>query len=153
MKKELLINVIAYLFVILFVYTALSKWFLYSVYVSDLQRSPELGPFAGPISIIIPASELIVAGFLLFKRTQLLGFYGALLLMICFTLYVTYVLAMTTRRPCTCGGIIRELSWPNHLILNIILTFLALVGVLLTKRLVKNNSIQIPQNRKSLKLT
>lgn len=148
MKKSLILEVIILLFVLLFVYTALSKWFLYSVYLSDLKRSPELGPFAVPISIIIPASELLVSSLLLIGRTRLLGLYGSLVLMALFTLYVTYVLTMTTQRPCTCGGIIRELTWPQHLMFNILFTSLAAIGIWLIRELRQKQNIPDSQTLK-----
>lgn len=134
MKKDTIIEIISYAFIILFVYTSLSKWFLYETYVSDLRRSPELGQFAALISYTIPASELIVAGLLLFERTRKWGMYGAFVLMTVFTLYVAWVLTFTTQRPCTCGGIIRELSWTNHMIFNIVFTGLALWGIMLKRK-------------------
>lgn len=135
MKRTVIIETIAYAFVILFVYTALSKWFRYDIYLYDLNRSPELGPYAGFVSLFIPGSELIVAGLVLFSKTRLLGLYGALALMLAFTGYVVYVLEFTTSRPCTCGGIIRELSWRNHLIFNIGFTLLAVLGIILQRSL------------------
>lgn len=133
-EKMVIIDVIAYAFVALFVYTALSKWLLYDVYLYDLKRSPELGYFATPISIIIPGSELIVSTLLLFGKTKRVGMFGALLLMVAFTLYVAYVIVFTGSRPCTCGGIIRDLTWPQHLVFNIVFTSLAVVALVLGKK-------------------
>ncbi|MET7000700.1 MauE/DoxX family redox-associated membrane protein [Chitinophaga defluvii] len=131
MKRSTLIDIICYVFFLLFVYTSLSKWFNYPLYIKDLHRSPLLGPFAGLISIIIPLSELIIAGMLLFARTRKWGLYGALTLMVLFTGYVGYVLGMTTERPCSCGGIIRLLTWPQHMVFNILLTVLSIMGIII----------------------
>lgn len=134
MKRETVTNVISYAFILLFVYTALSKWFAFSIYLYDLKRSPELAAFALSISIVFPAAELITAAFLLFSRTRMIGLWGAFILMLLFTIYVGWVLLYASELPCTCGGIIRELSWPNHLIFNLTFTILGALGIWLEKQ-------------------
>ncbi|MRG44852.1 hypothetical protein GFS24_06990 [Chitinophaga sp. SYP-B3965] len=131
MQRDKFLSLISYAFVLLFVYTALSKWFSYPIYLYDLKRSPELGAFALPISIIIPGSELLAAGLLLFSNWRKFGFWLSFILMTSFTLYVAYVLMFAPDLPCTCGGIIRELSWPQHLIFNILFTGFAAWGLYL----------------------
>lgn len=141
-KKIWTLNAIVYAFILLFVYTALSKWFMYTLYVNDLHRSPQLGPYAGIISIVIPASELLISALLLLGKTKgrKWGLYGAFLLMLMFTAYVAWVLNFTYDRPCTCGGIIRNLSWKNHMLFNIVFTILALIGIYLERRLRNTNT-------------
>lgn len=128
MRRETVLTIISYAFILLFAYTALSKWMMFDIYLYDLKRSPDLGAFAWPIAILVPGAEMLIVALLLFKRTQKLAFIGAFLLMVVFTLYVAYVLIFKTARPCTCGGIIRQLSWPNHFIFNMIFTILAALG-------------------------
>ena len=129
MKRSTIVEIICYAFFFLFVYTALSKWLIYPLFVDDLHRSPLTGPFAVLISIIIPASELVVAILLLFNKTRKWGLYAVFILMVLFTGYVGYVLGLTKDRPCSCGGIIRNMSWPKHMIFNTILTLLAAIGI------------------------
>lgn len=128
MKRENIILLIGYAIMVLFIYTALSKLFAYSIYLSDLRRSPELGAFAVPISILIPGTELISAIFILIPAWRKIGFLVATILMIAFTLYVSYVLLFAQEQPCTCGGIIRELTWKQHLSFNIFFTILAAIA-------------------------
>lgn len=134
MKKEIFIDIAAYAFVILFVYTSVNKLISYDFYLRDLKRSPLLGDYALPISVWIPLVELITAIFLLFTKTRGWGFLGALILMVIFTGYVAYVIFLTSDRPCTCGGIIRELTWPQHLIFNITFLLLAISVLILQKK-------------------
>lgn len=131
MKKETALEWICYAFIILFLYTAFSKLFLFTVYLDDLHRSPLLAPFANYLSILLPLSEIAVAVALFLPQYRKIGLYGAAALMVMFTGYVTYVLTLTTKRPCTCGGLIRQLTWPQHLVFNIFFTALALVGIYL----------------------
>lgn len=129
MKRSIIIQVICYFFFALFIYTALSKWLIYPTFVKDLHRSPLTGPYATFISIVIPASEFIVAILLQFRRTRTAGLIGAFSLMLLFTIYVGYVLGMTTERPCSCGGILRDMNWPSHMYFNSVSTIVAALGI------------------------
>ena len=112
----------------------------FDYYLYDLKRSPLLGSYAMTIAIIVPAAELLVAALLLPDQTRKWGLTGSLILMILFTLYVGYVLVFTTSRPCTCGGIIRQLSWPEHLVFNISFLLLAIIGIHLKAKIISRGS-------------
>ncbi|MCK7553748.1 hypothetical protein MKQ70_01515 [Chitinophaga sedimenti] len=131
MKKSIITEAICYFFFLLFTYTALSKWFIFPLFVDDLGRAPFTSQYPILFAITVPAMELIVAVLLLFNRTRLLGLTGALVLMLAFTIYVGYVLGMTTERPCSCGGIFRNMTWKNHMYFNSLSTVLAAVGLLI----------------------
>jgi hypothetical protein len=106
----------------------------FDYYLHDLERSPLLGVYAVPLSVAVPASELIVAVLLLPNSTRRYGLIGAAALMTFFTAYVIYVLEFTIERPCSCGGIIRELTWPQHLVFNISFLLLAMLGLCIQYR-------------------
>ncbi|PTT04260.1 hypothetical protein DBR11_00055 [Pedobacter sp. HMWF019] len=135
MKKDITIDVISYAIILLFVYAALSKLFMYNIYVYDLNRSPFIAPYASLLSLTLPVTELSIAALLLFERTRLYGLYGATILMILFTIYVGAILGFVPNKdkPCTCGGLIRELTWPQHFIFNIFYTVLAASGIWLQR--------------------
>lgn len=134
MKSGKLVAVICYALFFLFIYASISKLVAFDYYLYDLKRSPMLAPYAAIIAIGIPTAEILIAILLLPDRTRIYGLAGAVVLMLGFTLYVVYVLTYTLERPCSCGGIIRELTWPQHLVFNITWLLLALLGVLLQKR-------------------
>ena len=140
MKTTTIIAVITYSFVFLFVYTSLSKLIAWDYYLYDLKRSPLLKSHATLIAAIVPVAELLVAAMLLSDRSRMYGLIGSLILMMLFTLYVAYVLAFTTARPCTCGGIIREMSWVGHMVFNSGFLLLALSGVYLQNNITKHSS-------------
>lgn len=135
MKKENALLLIGYAFVLLFVYAALSKWFAYSSFLLDLKKSPLLSEFAGPLSILLPLIELLTAVLILSSRLQKMGLWFATSLMTLFTLYIVYILTLSEEIPCSCGGIIRNLSWPQHLIFNIIFTALGVFSLWLLYKL------------------
>jgi putative oxidoreductase len=133
MKGKPGIALITYALFFLFVYTSLSKLMAYDYYLYDLSRSPLLGKYSTIIATLLPVTELLIAGLLLPDKTRKTGFIAALVLLAIFTAYVSYVLIFTTSRPCTCGGIIRQLSWPGHLLFNILFLILTILGICYSK--------------------
>lgn len=134
MKKEIFLNVAAYALFTLFAYASINKLIAFDFFLHDLKRSPLLGPYALALSILVPATELIICGLLVVDKTRGIGFTASVILMGLFTVYVAFVIFSLKKQPCSCGGIIRNLSWPNHLIFNIVFFLIAVTGTILYQR-------------------
>jgi uncharacterized membrane protein YphA (DoxX/SURF4 family) len=137
-KKKSLVEIIALLFVILFLYTGISKLLDFMLFQEQLSESPILEPIVPLVAWGLPITEFIVSLLLFLPRYRLVGLYVTFILMILFTVYVGALLAFSTELPCSCGGILEALSWPAHLALNIGLIGLALTGIILAKKIKKN---------------
>jgi hypothetical protein len=129
MSKKTMAEVIAGLFILLFLYTALSKLGEFAVFRHFLRSSPLIARNAGIMAVLIPAGEILVALLLFLPATRKQGMLASLALMLVFTAYLTYMLLFVPRLPCSCGGVISRLSWQQHLVFNIILIGLALLGI------------------------
>ena len=127
MKKELLVDIITGLLILLFVYTAVSKWLTYDSFKGVLQTAPLLRPFAATLAWAIPVSEIAVSFLLSLPCYRLLGLYASLGLMALFTLYLAFMLLYSPHLPCSCGGVISQFTWQEHLLFN--LFFIAINGV------------------------
>src|ERR1700741_2949264 len=90
--KEALIQVIACLLILLFVYAASSKLFDYTKFRVELGKSPLLTAFAGYVAWSVPAIEVGIALLLTFARSRLAGLYASFTIMILFTAYIIYIL-------------------------------------------------------------
>lgn len=134
-KWNALLQLIAALFIFLFVYTALSKFMDFKSFKHTLHASPLITNKNVAVAWAIPLAELLVAALLFFPRTKLPGLYGSFGLMALFTLYLGYMLLFTPNRPCVCGGVIKAMSWGQHLVFNIFFTLLALAGIRIQKRI------------------
>jgi hypothetical protein len=130
MKKETTIQIICTLLVFLFVYAAVSKLADFTGFRADMKNQP-LPRFAKPILVwAVPASELIITGLLIFDATRLAGLYASLVLMGAFTFYTAVVLMHFFEYiPCSCGGIIKNLSWGQHLVLNLFFVLISIIGI------------------------
>lgn len=134
-KRSAIVEVISILFVILFLYTGTSKLMEYDVAREQIALTPLLAPIAGVIVIALPIVEIIVAILLFFPRSRRSGLYASLALMIAFTGYVGYILSYNAELPCTCGGILQEMTWPQHLVFNGVAIALALTAILLNRHI------------------
>jgi len=134
MKRTTFVELIAYFFIILFLYTGFSKLMDFYVFKEQLATSPLLASVSGVVAIGLPAIEIIVSIILFLPKTRLRGLYASLALMSLFTGYVIYIINFNDQLPCTCGGILQELSWEEHLIVNIAFVALAITGIILSKK-------------------
>lgn len=134
-KRSVLIEIISLWFVILFLYTGIAKLLDFGVFKAQLEESPVLEPVAPVIAWSLPIVEFIVCLLLFFPRFRLKGMYASFLMMVSFTIYVAVLLLTSPELPCSCGGIIEELSWQGHLIFNSVMILLSLLGLRMQKKL------------------
>jgi uncharacterized membrane protein YphA (DoxX/SURF4 family) len=130
MTRNLLMKVVCFLLTLLFTYAAFSKLFNYTEFKAQLGNSPFITPVAGVLAWLIPIVELVIAIMLTVNNTRLTGFYSSFLILLIFTLYITAMLIAGVRLPCSCGGVIRQLNWKQHVGFNLFFILLALIGIL-----------------------
>lgn len=131
MTRRLAVDIIVFLYIILFVYAAVSKLMDFQKFSVQLGQSPILTAYAGLLAWTVPASELIISMLLVLPRARLYGLYAGFSLMLMFTTYIVLASRFSDYVPCTCGGIIENLSWTGHLIFNVAFNLMALAGILL----------------------
>jgi hypothetical protein len=131
MKQYTAIKIICVLLVFLFVYAAVSKLANWTTFVSDMNNQP-FPAFLKPVLVwAVPLIELAIVGLLIFDTTRLIGLYASLVLMIAFSFYTAVVLLhFFAYVPCSCGGIIKNLSWGQHLVFNLFFVLIALIAIL-----------------------
>jgi hypothetical protein len=132
--QSLLVDIISTLLILLFVYAGLSKlidreWFIYS-----LRQSSITSNYASLISWLLPVTELAISTLLFIPKTRQSGLLISTLVMSIFTIYIGYMLAFKPHLPCSCGGVIRQLTWKEHLVFNILFTLLAFFAFIISKQ-------------------
>lgn len=132
--RSFLVPVTCYLYILLFVYTAISKLLDFENFRVQLAQSPLLSAYAGLIAPAVIGLELLIVLFLSFKTFRLTGLYASLFLMVAFTVYIYLILNYSDFVPCSCGGIIEKLSWREHLVFNIAFALLALLAIVITEK-------------------
>ncbi|MBA6153093.1 MauE/DoxX family redox-associated membrane protein [Gelidibacter maritimus] len=125
---------VSLLFVLLFVYAAVSKLLDFKTFQIQLGQATLLRPVAGWLSWVVVVTELLIASLLCFVKTRLLGLYMSLFLMILFTVYIVIILNSAANTPCSCGGVLQALGWKDHLIFNSFFFLIALIGILIQRK-------------------
>ena len=131
---QIITNSARIIFIALFVYAATSKLLDFDQFKIQLGQSPILTAYADWIAWGVPSIELVIAGLLLFPRWILIAFFSSLSLMTSFTTYIFLILNASEYIPCSCGGVLENMGWSEHLVLNLILIGLAIVSILLTSK-------------------
>lgn len=132
-KKEIAVDIISALFVMLFLYAAFTKLLDYEKFRVQIGQSPLLTAFAGFVAWFIPAVEILIAIMLIFSRTRLGALYASFSLMVMFTCYIVAITQFSDYVPCSCGGVLEKLGWTEHLIFNIVFVLLAIAAIIFYK--------------------
>jgi putative oxidoreductase len=134
-KKQVLIECVCALLILLFLYASTSKFLDFKTFIDQMNNQPLPNSWTPFLVWAIPLLEIAISISLLFEYTRLIGFYASLILMIVFTLYTGIVLLhFFPYIPCSCGGVIRNLTWTQHLILNLCYVSLSILGIILQHR-------------------
>ena len=129
--KNILLEIICMLYILLFVYAAVSKFLVFDEFVIQIGQSPVLTAYAGWVAWVIPSIEILISLMLVIPRFRLPALYAAFTLMVMFTGYIFIILNFSDHIPCSCGGVLEKLGWTEHLIFNIVFVVLAFIGIMI----------------------
>lgn len=127
--KHRLIEVLAALLIVLFVYTAVSKLMDFTTFRLQLDKSPYLQEMSWLMVWLVPIIEIGISILLLLPSYRRAGFYAAFFLMCLFTGYIYAILNYSDFIPCACGGVLAHLSWTQHFFFNLAFVGIALTGI------------------------
>jgi hypothetical protein len=141
-----MLECISALLILLFLYASVSKFLDFKTFIKEMNNQPLPNSWTPFLVWFIPCSEILLSVALIFERTRLLGLYGSLVLMGLFTIYAILILAhVFPYVPCSCGGVIKRLTWQQHLVLNLFFDAISIVGVI-AQRKKSFHSIVITKN-------
>ncbi|MCF6406896.1 hypothetical protein L3C95_28615 [Chitinophaga filiformis] len=129
MLRKVVTETIRLSFILLFVYTAASKFIDYENFRAVIGQSPLITRFAPVLAIVVPVAEIVIALLLVIPRYRRVGLYASFAVMTLFTVYIVVLLTLSEKIPCSCGGVISQMSWTQHLYFNIVFMLLALLGM------------------------
>lgn len=142
MRTNLPITFIYLLLLVLMVYTGVSKLIGYERFRIVLEQFPIVGSLAQPLGWLLPLTELGVAILLAIEATRLAGLWASLLLLLGFTAFLLLMIAFYPRLPCNCGGVLEWLSWPQHLVFNLVFVGLNAAAILMAVRVSKKDRVK-----------
>jgi hypothetical protein len=132
--RETIVDITAYLFIILFMYTAANKLLTVKSFASTLAKSPLIGDYHMGVAWGIPILEIVISIVLIFPPWRKAGLRASLLLMVVFTLYLIYMVLSGSKLPCNCGGVISSMTWQQHIWFNLGFIVLAVTGLAANKK-------------------
>ena len=145
-KRQILIECISALLILLFLYASMSKFMDFHTFTGEMMNQPLPHYLTRFLIGFIPITEIVLCLLLLFERTRLPGLYGSLGFMSLFTIYsIIIILNFFGRIPCSCGGVIKRLTWRQHILLNLFFVAISISGIILQRRKLFN-SITITKN-------
>ena len=121
---------ISILCAILFIYAATSKLWDFQQFKVELGQSPVLTAYAEWVAWSVPLTEYALSVLLLIDTTRQKALFGFLGLMTMFTTYIVIVLNFSDYVPCSCGGVLENMGWTEHLVFNLFFVALAIIAIL-----------------------
>lgn len=105
--------------IILFAYTATSKLIGHEIFRMQISYYPYIKDYFDPISYAVPVTELTIVSLLIINKTQRSGLLTSAILLFIFTVYLTaMVLTVGHDLPCSCGGVMKYMTWKQHIVFN-----------------------------------
>lgn len=129
--KKIFVEIVCLLYILLFVYAAVSKLLDFENFQVQIGQSPLLSAFAGWVAWGVPVLELLIVLFLVIPRLRLAGLIACFTLMVMFTAYIVIILNFSSFVPCSCGGIHEKMGWTEHLVFNLAFVLLAVIAILI----------------------
>jgi putative oxidoreductase len=135
MKRKIIIEIISSLLILLFLYASVSKWLAFKLFIGEMNNQPFPNWITPFLVWSIPIIEVLIAVGLIFEKTRVSALYASFFLMLAFTIYTVAILLHAFKYiPCSCGGVIRKLTWPQHLFFNLFFVGISILGIMLKKR-------------------
>jgi len=135
MKRKIIIEIISSLLILLFLYASVSKWLSFKTFIGEMNNQPFPNWMTPFLVWSIPFIEVLIAVGLIFEKTRVQSLYASFFLMLAFTIYTVVILLHAFKYiPCSCGGVIRKLTWPQHLFFNLFFVGISILGIILKKR-------------------
>jgi len=129
-RRQRLIVAITIVLMAMWIPVVIDKWAYFELFASGMMNQPMSGQFNRFLVYLLPVLESLTVLLLIMGRTRTLGMLFSLVLMFLFTGYVGLALiGVWEKLPCSCGSVIKTLSWKQHFIFNLSFLILSAYGL------------------------
>src|SRR6201996_3403809 len=133
-KKQVTLECVCALLILLFLYASVSKFLDFKTFINEMNNQPLPNSWTPFLVWSIPFLEIGISASVMFEYTRLLGFFVSAVMMLLFTIYsILILLHFFPYVPCSCGGVIRKLTWAQHLVLNLFYLAISIHGIILQR--------------------
>lgn len=131
---KILLEFFVAILVILLIYTAASKLLNFHEHTKAMRAQPLLPALQTFLIYAVPLSEILAVVLMVIPVTRKIGLWLTLGLLTVFTGYIILVqLNFYSKIPCSCGGVIRTLSWGEHLVFNVCFILISIAAIWLNR--------------------
>lgn len=138
MKARTVIEVIASLLIVLFLYAAATQVVSHPAFQSQINRNLSNAALSGIIAWLIPAIQLAMVLLLWRPATRLAAFSCAMAIVSCYTVYLIMMLPAAYKSFCNCGELWRQARLEVNILVNLAIILLAATAIILTGRFKEN---------------
>lgn len=130
MKNKILL-ILRLSLILLFSYTTFHKLIDLHLFRQTLMKSTLIEEYQiNFLMYFVPVIEIVTI-FLLISDKYIMGLYMSLLLMLTFTMYLIVLNNFSFYKGCSCGGIFNEMSYLQHVVVNLLFVVISLVSILM----------------------
>jgi len=153
MNKTLVIEIVCFMFSLLFLYTGISKMIDHDAFTQQIRNSPLLNTLGiadywiRQMVWLLSIIEIVIALLLLTNVKRHLALYAGTGMMIIFTFYIGYILTIAPFIPCSCGGVLESLSWSQHLYFNLSFIAIGIVGIISNPTRISSKSLMPSEDK------
>lgn len=145
--KTILLELLIAALILLFVYSPASKLLKFEDYQLAMDAQPLIPWFRSLLVYALPISELLVVVMMAMPKLRKIGLLSSLALLVTFTIYIILIkVNYYGRIPCSCGGVIKDLSWTEHLYFNISFIIINIAALWLFYKVSKSEDQQQNMN-------
>lgn len=134
--KHIIAYIISIFLIIFWLFVGLEKAWSWQNFRISLQQQPLPQWSMSILFWLVPLIEIATGILLAFqnRKLQRLGYWGSILLLAAFTVFIGLgVAGVYEKRPCTCSSIFNTMSWEKHLVVNVILLGISIIGLRLSR--------------------
>lgn len=144
-KTSIIYEIVVLAYITMYIYAAVSKLFIFKIYKLQLDAQPFNDALTPLLAWVIPSVEILVSIMLIFPKARVMGLYLATFLMLLFTGYILLIkLHFFGAVPCSCGGVISQFTWNQHLCFNLFFLISGIVAIALKRIGIVDNVIGTP---------
>lgn len=139
--KHITVESLVCILIMIFAYTTARQLGRFNDFRLSLGAQPLNDSFRIFLLYAIPAAQVMV---ILLLVVPIFRQYGLLLSLVLLAVYTAYIILVLTnyygRKPCSCAGAIKNLTWNSHLYFNLTLVIFNLLALYFHRQLRKKNT-------------
>ena len=134
-RSSRFIEITVFLLVLLWMCTAASKLLSFDQYQSQMYNQPLPHWMAFILIWSLPPIEILTGILLILPKLKIWGLLSSIILLVVFSIYVELMTFRVFERvPCSCGGVLKNMTWTVHLFFNLFFLLLSILAIITHNR-------------------